>query len=318
MTEPTPPSPDSIPTAGGGARRPDAPIRFGLSLLLFLLVATGCRSTPKDSSDKPTVPILTLPSLESTAESIPVSPSLDRDWVPQHARLPRVELDGARVKVYDVRNFDYITETDFVPRFEKRTYDLRDLESVDYIVIPFPAAPLMAHTMLSFGFGRGQYLVSSAEVRLEKGETYSPLLGAMWQYELMYVLADEKDAVRLRADVRGNDVFVYRVQAPPDKVRELFLDVVERVNQLHEEPEFYDTLTNNCTTNISRHVNRIAANRIPYGTEVLLPGLSGQLAYNLGLLDRSVPYEQLMQRSNVAARARQYRDAPDFSVRIRR
>ena len=172
--------------------------------------------------------------------------------------------------------------------------------------------------MLSFGFGRDQYLISSVEVRLEKGESYSPLLGAMRQYEIMYVLADERDAIRLRTEVRHDNVFVYRVKAKPEQVRELFLDVAERVNQLHETPEFYDTLTNNCTTNIVRHVNRIAPNSVPYGGQVLLPGMSGQLAYSLGLLDNSVSYEELQRRSNVTDRAHAARNAKDFSKRIRR
>lgn len=287
-------------------------------LLLAVGMTAGCRTT----TDRPaaTTPFgtLTLPDWESVVQAVPVAPAMHRDWAPQHARPPHIDLHGSRVTVQDVRNFDYVTEQDYIERYETRKYDLRDLESVDFIVVPFAAAPMLAHTMLSFGFGRGEYLISSVEVRLEKGESYSPMMGALRQYEIIYVLADERDAIGLRAQVRGDDVYVYRVQATPPQVRDLFLDVADRVNQLYDTPEFYDTLTNNCTTNIARHVNRIAPNRVPYGTEILLPGLSGQLAYNLGLLDRSVPYSELARRSNVTPLARQFRDSPDFSRQIRR
>ena len=253
-----------------------------------------------------------------SADVLPIAPSNQRRWAPTHAELPQVAWDGGRFTVKNVRNFEYVTEDDYVVRYEDRTYDLKDLETVDFIVVPFPQSPSLAHTMLSFGFKGDRYLASSIEVRLEEGEKYSPVLGAMRQYELMYVLADERDVIRLRTEVRNNDVYVYRVQTEPSRVRELMVDVLDRVNKLHDEPEFYDTLTNNCTTNIVKHVNQLVPDRVPYDYEVLLPGLSPQLAYRLGLIDNRVSLEELNRRSNVTARAHQYRTASDFSRQIRR
>ncbi len=284
----------------------------------MLYAFTGCRSLPGGGDAAGAARQRRLPAVAELAESVPVSPSNYRQWIPKQARLPWVEFDGTRIQVHDVRNFDYVTETDHIERYETRKYDLRELESVDYMVVPFPAAPLLAHTMLSFGFGQGRYLVSSVEARLEQGESYSPLLGGLRQYELIYVLADERDALRLRADVRGDDVYVYRVQAPPDKLRDLFVDILDRVNQLRDTPEFYDTLTNNCTTNIARHVNRIAPARVPLGSEVLLSGLSPRLIYDLGLLDSSRSFEELTVAANASPRIRESRLAADFSERIRR
>jgi hypothetical protein len=286
--------------------------------VLLTAAVAGCRTLPKDGTSGNAATSPRFPAVAELAESVPVSPSHYRQWIPKQSRLPWVEFDGTRLAVHDVRNFDYVTETDHVERFETRSYDLRELESVDYMVVPFPAAPLLAHTMLSFGFGKGRYLVSSVEARLEQGETYSPLLGSLRQYELIYVLADERDALRLRADVRGDDVYVYRVQAPPDKLRDLLVDILDRVNQLRDTPEFYDTLTNNCTTNIARHVNRIAPARVPLGSEVLLSGLSPRLIYDLGLLDSSRSFEELTRAANVSPRIRENRLASDFSDQIRR
>ncbi len=284
----------------------------------MLGASTGCRSLPGSGDAANASRERRFPAVAELAESVPVSPSHYRQWIPKQARLPWVDFDGTRIQVHDVRNFDYVTETDHIERYETRNYDLRELESVDYMVVPFPAAPLLAHTMLSFGFGQGRYLVSSVEARLEQGESYSPLLGGLRQYELIYVLADERDALRLRADVRGDDVYVYRVQAPPDKLRDLLVDILDRVNQLRETPEFYDTLTNNCTTNIARHVNRIAPARVPLGSEVLLSGLSPRLVYDLGLLDSSRSFEELTGAANASLRIRENRLAADFSERIRR
>ncbi|MFM7846655.1 MAG: DUF4105 domain-containing protein [Planctomycetota bacterium] len=246
-----------------------------------------------------------------------LQPSLNRPWSALHARMPSAIWEGDRVLVRDVRNFDFITERDFVAQYYDRPFLLADLETVDFIVVPFRDAPALAHTMLSFGFQSGEQLVVSVEVRLEEGESYSPVLGALRQFELIYVLADERDAIRLRTEVRQDDVYLYRAQATPQQVQRLFVDILERVNQLREKPEFYDSFTNNCTTNIVAHINRLAGNTIPYQLDVLLPGYSANLAYNLGLLDRSVPFAELKQRANIKELAHQHRDATEFSRLIR-
>lgn len=246
------------------------------------------------------------------------TPSNDRNWIPQHRKLAEVDLHGDRMRVKHVRNFRYITENDFIEDFDDRSYRLSDLETVDFIVTPFDEAPLLAHTMLSFGFKGGEYLVVSVEVRLEVGETYSPVLGAMRQFELIYVVADERDVIRLRTEIRKNNVYVYRSTATPQQARDLLLDVVARVNELRDNPEFYDTISNNCTTNIVRHINNLSPGAVPYDVKVLLPGLSAQLAYDLGLLDRRVPYDELQRQANVTPLAIRYRDSRDFSTKIRR
>jgi len=245
-------------------------------------------------------------------------PSNYRNWEPNQARLPYAEFDGHRVTVRNVRRCGYLSDKEYVVQYVDRTYDLDKLATVDFIVIPFKQWRALAHTMLSFGFDDGQYVVVSVEVRRERGEEYSFLDGVRRKYEIMYVVGDERDLINLRANYRNDEVYLYRTRATREAVRDLFVKVMARVNKLAAEPEFYNTFTNNCTTNIVRHINELAPNRVPYGIHVLLPGLSDRLAYDLGLIDTDLPFEETKRRAKITHLARIYQHAPDFSAKIRR
>jgi hypothetical protein len=244
-------------------------------------------------------------------------PSNFRDWAPELALLSTIDIDGSQAKVRNIRNCQWRSEQDFTVRHYDKTFDLDQLDSVDFFMVPFSNMPALAHTMISFGFGGRDYLVVSVEIRHEKGETYQALQGLMNQYEIMYLVADERDLVLLRTMHRLCDVYLYHTRATPRQARELFLDVAARVNQLAAQPEFYNTITNNCTTNIVQHINRLSPNRVPYDYRVLLPGLIDQYAYELGLLDTELPFEQAKARARINPLTYAYRDAPDFSQRIR-
>jgi hypothetical protein len=232
--------------------------------------------------------------------------------------LPYAKFSGHKAKLYNVRNFRYATEDTYVPDYYDRVYDLTRLSGVDFIVVPFPRVPALAHTMLSFVFADGNNLAVSVEARLEKGERYSPLRGTLRQYELMYVVADERDVIPLRSEHRHLDVYIYRTKATPEEAREMLASVLERVNQLARQPEFYHTLTNNCTTNLVAHVNKIRPGRVAYGWQLLFNGHSGRLAYDLGLLDTNQPFEQTQQLAWANQRIRQARTSGNFSEEIRR
>jgi hypothetical protein len=192
------------------------------------------------------------------------------------------------------------------------------LKTVDFLRVPFPETPELAHTMLSFGFDDTDYLAVSVEIRKEQGEAYNPLLAMFNKYELTYVLGDERDLIGLRTNHRLNDVYLYETRAAPAQVRKLFEGVLARVNKLHDEPEFYNTITNNCTTNIVRHVNELAPGRVKYDYRVLLPGLSDRLAYDAGLLKSALPFEETRRAARITDLAYKAREADDFSVQIRR
>lgn len=242
-------------------------------------------------------------------------PSNDRDWSPNEGVLPYAEFSGAQVLVHNVRNTVYRTADDFTPVYEDRTYDLRRLQGVWFGVVPFSGWRGVAHTFLSFEFS-DQFLVVSVEARKERGETYHFAKGLFRQYELFYVVADEHDAIRLRTNYRGDEVYLYPIKAPPERTRALFTAMLERANGLRERPVFYNTLTRNCTNTIAQHVNSLVPGRVPFSFKVIFPGYSDRLAYDLGLIATDLPYDSLRARFLITERARAAADA-DFSRAIR-
>ena len=248
------------------------------------------------------------------------APSNYRDWSPELAVLPYAQWHGNLVTVHNVRDCSYYGADDqiLVQHYDK-TFDLDKLQSVDFVVVPFAGMPWLAHTMLSFDFGGGQRLAVSAEVRLKRDESYHLIPGFFHAYELTYVVGDERDLIKLRTEYRKVNVYIYPTVATPDQSRALLANVFTRVNHLAETPEFYDTLTNNCTTNIARHINRLRKEEIPpYDPRVLLPGYADSLAYDLGLIRHFGSFEQTRDRAHVNLLASAYRDDPDFSEKIRR
>jgi hypothetical protein len=247
-------------------------------------------------------------------------PSNDRDWRPNDAVLAHAEFDGPLVHIGDIRYTTYKTESTYTPAYYDRTFDLRRLRRVWFVVEPFSDWQGAAHTFLSFEFAGPDgpaFVGISVEARKERGESYSFVKGLLRGYELMYLVADERDLVRLRTNVRRDDVFLYPVRARPERARELFIAMLERANRLRERPEWYNTLTSNCTNNIIRHVNELAPGQLPFSFKSLFPGYADEIAYDLGLIDTDLPFAEIRDRFRINDRALEHADAPDFSVRIR-
>lgn len=244
-----------------------------------------------------------------------LSPSNDRNWTPDLAVLPYAEIHGDRVTIHNIRNCDYRSETDYDVRHYDRTVNLEDLRSVDLYMV-YWGSPLMAHTMMSFGFGDDAYVCFSIETRKEQGEGYSAVKGLFRQFELTYVIADERDVVRLRTNYRnGEDAYLYRLKTTPEAARRLFLDYVNRANRLREQPEWYNAVTDNCTTGI--RTQRAATDRAPWDYRVLVNGLGNELLYARGRIATNLPLAELKERGHINARAKAADQADDFSRQIR-
>lgn len=243
--------------------------------------------------------------------------SNDRDWQPEVAFTPYATLSGDLVTIHNVRNFNYRTETDFDSHWENRTYDLRDLSSADLIAV-YWAGKAIAHLMISFGFRGGDYLAFSIETRKERGESYSTLAGFFKQYELVYVVADERDVIRVRTTYRQpqEDVYIYRMRTPPANIRRGFLDYLKTMNQMRERPRFYNTLTTNCTTGIWVHT-KVNPEWPPWSWKILLSGYMPEHLYKLGRLDTTRPFPELERLSRVNERAHAADRDAAFSKRIR-
>jgi hypothetical protein len=239
----------------------------------------------------------------------------DRAWSADVARLPRATIAGSRLTIDNVRDFDYRTETEYTERWERRTYDLDRLRGVD-LFLSFWGPTLIAHTIASWEFDDGQHLAISIETRKEQGESYSALRGFFRQYELYYVVADERDVVRLRTNYRGERVYLYRIRMRPAGARALLLNYLKDVNRLAEQPRWYNALTHNCTTTIRYHVQQVAEGR-PWDWRILANGRLDELGYEQGRIDTSLPFAELKARSDITEKAKAADAAPDFAIRIR-
>jgi hypothetical protein len=245
-----------------------------------------------------------------------LQPSNNRDWLPDMAVLPYADIAGNQVNIHNIRNCDYRTETDYDVHHYDRTFDLDALRTVDLYLVTW-GSPDIAHTMISFGFTNGQYVCFSIETRKQKGEEYSALRGFFRQFELTYVIADERDLVRLRTNYRkGEEVCLYRLQVTPAQGRKLFLDYLRRANALHDHAEWYNALTDNCT--IAIRTQRDAADRAPWDWRMLINGHLDELLYERGTIVTNLPLAELKKRSNINARAQAADPAADFSAAIRK
>ncbi len=247
-----------------------------------------------------------------------LKPSNDRDWSPDQAVLPEVVFEEHRVRIRHIRDARYRSTTDYDVRLFDAMYDLNQLDSLWYIVEPFGEREGAAHTFVSFGFDDGRHLAISAEIRKEKGESFSALKGLLKRYELMYVIGTEADLIGLRANERKDDIFLYPIRASRDEIRAIFVSMLERANALAEKPEFYDTLMNTCMTNLVSHFNAALPTRIPTrGKAIVLPGYSDPLFHALGLIDTDLPPEALRERYKINERAESCNGREDFSLCLR-
>lgn len=252
----------------------------------------------------------------------PGPPSHNRPWKIEQAVLPFAEITTAGVTIRNVRECRWKSETEKSVQHTDWNFAWDDIEGVDFVVVPFKTMPLLAHTMLSFRLKDGRAMVVSVEARLEHGEAYSPWAGAARQFELMYVIGDEQDLYGLRANARRDDIFLYPSTAHPEQASKLLKNILIRTNAIAAQPEYYDSLTNNCTTNIIDHVLQLREDN-SVRLQMLdqwrsrFPGNSDRMAYDLGLLQTDQPFEDARTNAWVSSRIRQHIGQDDFSVAIR-
>jgi uncharacterized membrane protein YhaH (DUF805 family) len=246
-------------------------------------------------------------------------PSNERDWQTDVAVLPYATIEDNWVTVHNIRNFDYRSETDYAPAWYDKRFDLNKLESVDLIAV-YWMGPDIAHVFQSFAFAGGEHLAISIEARKEKVEAYSTIKGFFRQYELYYVVADERDVIRLRTNYRHDppeEVYVYRMSGPIENSRRLFLEYMIKMNELRSSPVFYNSLMTNCTTNIWLN-SRVNPEHLPFSWKILATGHFPSFLYEHGrLASGGLSFPALQQQVHVNARAHAADMAVDFSRRIR-
>ena len=249
---------------------------------------------------------------------VSIRPTHDREWLAEQSVLPRAEFEGSIVRLSGVRSNTYTARTVFTSSWTERRLDLDKLNSAWFVLTPFSTGwrgP--AHSVVTFGFADSQFVAISVEARREPGEDYGVLAGLFKRYELIYVVGDERDLIGQRAAYDSTDVYLYPIRATPERIRAVFVEMLERVNALHETPEFYNTLTNNCTSNLIRHVNQVTPGRVPAGWKTIVPGYSDEVAHRLGLIDTELSVAQARSRYRINDLARRFIFDSLFSLRIR-
>jgi hypothetical protein len=244
-----------------------------------------------------------------------ITPSHDRPWRPEVAVMPRAFVEGDRVRFTGFRNFEYRSLDDFTPRYEEREVQLSHLTGVDFYISYWRKGPV-AHTFVSFIFDNAPPVSISIETRPEVGEGFDPLGSMFRQFELIYVVGDERDIVRVRTNYRDEDVFLYRVNASPEAARRLFMVYLERINELADRPEFYHLLSNSCTINIVRYAN-VAGRTGGFDFRHLLNGFIDGYLYASGRLTSTLPFDELRRRSWINEVARAAGPAEEFWQKVR-
>jgi hypothetical protein len=246
-----------------------------------------------------------------------LQPSNDHEWEIEYARAPVATRDGKLFHVRNIRDFRYRDRTDPIPAWYDATYDIDTLTGVD-LICSYWAGPSIAHVFLSFGFADGRYLAVSVETRRRRGQTYSAIAGFFRHYQLIFVAADERDLIGVRTDIRHERVYLYPLRITPEETSRLFGGYMDRATALAERPEFYNTVTNNCTSNIVRIIDRglPRGKRLGASWRLLFSGYADAFAYDIGRLKTRLPFAELKRRSLIA-RPTDATIGKDYSAAIR-
>ncbi|MDC9727866.1 MAG: DUF4105 domain-containing protein [Methyloprofundus sp.] len=238
-------------------------------------------------------------------------------WADSVAKLPSVTIDNNKIHIHNIRDFIYKTETDYQINYLDKSYDIRDLTELDYILSYWDGNKAIAHTMFSFGFNNGEHLVISVEVRHKKGEEYGGFAGLYKQFELIYVLATERDILQLRTNFRQEDVYRYPLNISQEIIHELFNIVISRVNSLHETAEFYNTLSQNCLTSLAADFWSIGGQNNHFDYRMLANGYSDAMLYQRNRLKSSAPFLEMKQQANINQHIKINHYNPLYSQQIR-
>ena len=246
-----------------------------------------------------------------------IRPSNDRPWDPELAQTAWADITGNRVTIHNFRDFDYRTATDFIPRWQTKTIDLSQVKGID-LFINYWGSTWMAHPIVSFQVGDNDHVAFSIELRKQSDQKASMLAGLYKVYGLIYLVGAERDLVRLRTNYRHEDIYLYRTAATPERARAMFLDYLRSLNDLHQNPQFYNALTSNCTTNVRVHTVATAPGKPPpWDWRILLNGLADQMLYERGDFVGKLPFVDLKKQALVNQKANAADQDPEFSRRIR-
>ena len=244
-----------------------------------------------------------------------LKPSNDENWQADVSRTAYAEVNGNIVTIHNLRNCDYRAEFDYTCQWETKQVNLDDIRGLD-LFVDYWGSPWIAHTILSFDFGNGNYVPFSIEARKQVGQSYSAIRGFFRQFTLIAIVSTERDVVRLRTNYRKDeDLYLYHTTATLPFARSLFLDYIGLTNDLHDHPSWYNALTDNCTTQIFQLE---AMRSKPWKLAILLNGKGDEMEYKKGnLASDGLFFDELKRRAYINPTAKEANNDPDFSARIR-
>ena len=243
--------------------------------------------------------------------------SNDGDWSTDQAILPYAEINYDEINIFNVRNFRYRSANDYDSTYYNGSYDLSKLETVDFVTQPFVNNSDSTNSFLSFGFNDGRQIAISIEARKKKDQKFSIFQGLFNQYNLTYVIADERDIINLRANYLQNAVYIYPIKTNSENVKKLFTEMLTKANELKNKPEFYNTLTNNSIGKTLNHLSSISPSKIGLDINMLLPGKIDEMVLGLGLINTDLQLYEARKKFSINDRAKKYQDSPAFSIKIR-
>lgn len=250
------------------------------------------------------------------------TPSLDRDWNLDQILLPEISFSWSEVSIKNIRNFEYESTTDYIANYYDKAFNLDEIDSLYYIIEPFSNFDWPAHTMMSFWFNDWSYLTISAEIRKEVWESFSALKWLFREYELVYMIWDEKDLVKLRANYRKDEVIMYPIKTSKENIKNIFISMLEKADKLTKKPEFYNTITNNCTTSIFKHVNDLRQStnkeKIWWSIYTFLPSRSDKVIYDLWYIDTNLNLEDAREYYKINDLSEKYSESEEYSKMIRK
>jgi hypothetical protein len=246
-----------------------------------------------------------------------ITPNPKEDWITKHDRMPHVEIQGDKVYVNNVRDFTWRTEADFTPGYQDHVYDVNALSSAYFVLSPIFDLEPVAHVWVGFGFSDGQHVAISVEARGVNGRPFGLFPSMFRQFQLIYVVGEERDVVGMRVVAREAEVRFYPVRSTQEQKRFIFLDMMQRAHSLEEHPEFYNLFANNCMNNITHHIRRLGTRPLPAERRFLLTGFSDRLFYDYGFLDTDLPFEQAHRAFRIDEAMRQVPLDDQFSERLR-
>jgi len=246
-----------------------------------------------------------------------ITPTHDKPWADSVSQLPSVTLQDKIIHIQNIRDFIYQSETDYTINYIDKTYQLSDLTELDYILSFWDNNEAIAHTMFSFGFKNNEHLVISVEVRHKKGEEYGGFAGLYKQFELIYVLATERDIIQLRTNFRQEEVYRYPINLPQEIIQTLFNTVITRVSNIHETPEFYNTLSQNCFTSLAADFWNLGKNKARFDYRMLANGYSDEMLYERGRLESKLSFADTKKKSHINHHIKPNTYNPYYSQQIR-